>query len=84
MKEDPTKAQHLSVEAGGFSLEDVDESWEHHRFNAARCRRRSTCWCSRNNGWRSARTARRAPREQLATLIDTSVYQEALALEPRQ
>ena len=33
-----------------------------------------------------AKRENRAPRtrEQLATLIDTSVYREALALEPRQ
>ena len=33
---------------------------------------------------RARQPRRRASREQLATLIDTSVYEEALALEPRR
>ncbi len=82
MKEHPDKAQQLSVEAGGFSLEDVKESWEHHAFNAIPLPQTLDVlvlleeWLAKREN-RTPRT-----REQLATLIDTSVYQEALALEP--
>jgi NitT/TauT family transport system substrate-binding protein len=83
MKEFPDKAQQLSVEAGGFSLEDVKESWEHHSFNAKPLPQTLDVLVLQEQ-W-LARRENRQPRtrEQLATLIDTSVYQEALALEPR-
>jgi NitT/TauT family transport system substrate-binding protein len=84
MKEHPDKAQQLSVEAGGFSLEDVKESWEHHAFNAKPLPQTLDVLVLQEQ-W-LARRENRTPRtrEQLATLIDTSVYQEALALEPRR
>ena len=84
MKQYPDKAQQLSVEAGGFSLEDVKESWEHHSFNAKPLPQTLDVLVLQEE-W-LARREKREPRsrEQLATLIDTSVYQEALALEPRQ
>jgi NitT/TauT family transport system substrate-binding protein len=84
MKEHPDKAQQLSVEAGGFSLEDVKESWEHHAFNARPLPQTLDVLVLQEQ-W-LARRENRTPRtrEQLATLIDTSVYQEALALEPRR
>lgn len=80
----PDKAQQLSVEAGGFSLDDVKESWEHHAFNAKPLPQTLDVLVLQEE-W-LARRENRAPRtrEQLATLIDTSVYQEALALEPRR
>ena len=81
LKQDPGKAQQLSAAAGNFSAEDVAESWEHHRFNASTLSNMLDVlvleeqWlASREN--RSPRT-----REHLATLIDTSVYVEAMALE---
>jgi sulfonate transport system substrate-binding protein len=84
MKLNPDKAQQLSVEAGGFSLEDVKESWEHHAFNATPLPQTLDVLVLQEE-W-LAKRENRAPRtrEQLATLVDTSVYQEALALEPRQ
>lgn len=84
MKERPDKAQQLLVEAGGFSLDDVRESWEHHAFNAKPLPQTLDVMVLQEE-W-LAKRENRAPRtrEQLATLIDTSVYQEALALEPRR
>ena len=79
----PDRAQQASVEAGGFSLEDVRESWEHHRFNAKPLPQTLDVLVLQEE-W-LAKRENRTPRtrEQLAMLIDTSVYQEALALEPR-
>ena len=84
LKQDPAKAQQLSVAAGGFSPEDVAESWQHHNFNAAPLADTLDVLVLQEQ-WLAPRE-NRAPRtrEQLATLIDTSVYQEALALEPRR
>jgi sulfonate transport system substrate-binding protein len=80
----PDKAQQLSVEAGGFSAEDVRESWEHHSFNAKPLPQTLDVLVLQEE-W-LAKRENRTPRtrEQLATLIDTSIYQEALALEPRR
>jgi NitT/TauT family transport system substrate-binding protein len=84
LKRDPAKAQRLSVEAGKFAPEDVAESWQHHRFNATPLAQTLDVLVLQEQ-WLAPRE-NRAPRtrEQLAALIDTSVYQEALALEPRQ
>ncbi|HSG57020.1 MAG TPA: hypothetical protein VLA45_16345 [Paracoccaceae bacterium] len=53
----------LVVAAGGFTPQDVTESWRH-------------------NNWLAAQADRPARgREELAQLIDTNAYAEALALE---
>ncbi len=84
LHEYPDKAQQLSVEAGGFSAEDVKESWRHHRFNATPLPQTLDVLVLQEQ-WLAKRENREPrTREQLATLIDTSVYQEALALEPRR
>jgi NitT/TauT family transport system substrate-binding protein len=84
LKRDPAKAQQLSVAAGGFSPEDVAESWRHHNFNATPLADTLDVLVQQEQ-WLARRENRAPrPREQLATLIDTSVYQEALALEPNQ
>jgi sulfonate transport system substrate-binding protein len=77
----PDKAQQLVVEASGFSAEDVAQSWEHQRFNA-RVLPQTLDVMVLEEQWLASR-ANRTPRtrEQLATLIDTSVVEEALALE---
>jgi sulfonate transport system substrate-binding protein len=77
----PDEAQRLSAEAGSFSPEDVRESWEHHRFNAKPLDHTLEVMVLQEQ-WLSPRENREPrSREQLATLIDTSVYAEALALE---
>jgi NitT/TauT family transport system substrate-binding protein len=81
---DSAFAKALVAEAGGFSPEDVEDSWEHHRFNANIPADLLDVLVPEEE-WLAARDNRSArSREQLATLIDTSVYEEALALrEPR-
>ena len=84
LHKDPARAQRLSVEFGKFAPDDVAESWEHHRFNASPLAQTLDVLVLQEQ-WlapRENRTPR--TREQLATLIDTTVYREALALEPRQ
>lgn len=79
----PDRAQQRSAETGSFSLEDVKDSWEHHRFNAKPLPQTLDVLVLQEE-WLAKRENRQPrTREQLATLIDTSVYQEALALEPR-
>jgi NitT/TauT family transport system substrate-binding protein len=84
LRKDPARAQQLSVEFGKFAPDDVADSWEHHRFNASPLAQTLDVLALQEQ-WLAPRE-NRAPRtrEQLATLIDTTVYQEALALEPRQ
>jgi sulfonate transport system substrate-binding protein len=81
VRRDPARAQELVREAGSFDAADVVESWEHHNWLAGVApdlldvmEVQERWLASRDN--RAART-----RAQLATLIDTSVYHEALALE---
>ena len=79
MRRDPSKAQALSAERGGLPLADIQASWHHHAFTAAFAEDmldvlvEEDVWLAKREG--------RAPRsrETLATLIDTSVYREALA-----
>jgi len=81
MREDDTKAKRLVVEAGGFSEEDVEDSWEHHRFNANTMSDMLDVLVLEEQ-WLAGRDNRPArTREQLAMLIDWSVYAEAVTLE---
>lgn len=81
LNEDPTKAKRLVVEAGGFTPEEVERSWKHHRFNASLHSDLLDVLVLEEQ-WLAARDKRPARgRDELAKLIDTSVYQEALALE---
>ena len=81
LNEDPAEARRLVVEAGGFSPDDVEEGWPHHRFNA-RPLPDLLDVLELEEQWLAARDNRPArSRDQLATLIDTSVYEEAMALE---
>jgi NitT/TauT family transport system substrate-binding protein len=81
LKADPGRARQLSVAAGKFTAEDVAASWPHHRFNAAPLPQTLDV-LELEEQW-LAKRENRVPRdrEQLATLIDGSVYDEALALE---
>lgn len=82
LRRDPARAKALVIEAGGFPPEDVEDSWKHHRFEPGippdllDVMELEEQWLAQQAG----RTPR--SREELATLIDTSVYQEALALRP--
>ena len=81
MREYDAKAKQLVVEAGGFSAADVEDSWEHHRFNANTLSDLLEVLVLEEQ-WLAGRDDRPArSREQLATLIDWSVYEEAILLE---
>ncbi len=78
---DPARAKALVVESGGFSPEDVEDSWQHHRF-APGFPADLLDVMEVEEQWLAAQTDRPPrSREELAGLIDTSVYEEALALE---
>ena len=81
VRRDPARAQALVTEAGGFDPDDVRESWRHHRWLAAVPDDLLDVLVVQEQ-WLAERDGR-APRsrEQLAGLIDTSAYEEALALE---
>jgi len=77
---DPVRAQALVAAAGGFSAEDVRDSWRHHGFIAdipadlLDVLEQEERWLAQQDN-RPARS-----RDELATLIDTSVFDEAMAL----
>lgn len=80
LRGDPTRAKAMVVEAGEFSPEDVEDSWKHHRYEPGfppdllDVMVIEEQWLAQQND----RTPR--SRAELAKLIDTSVYEEALAL----
>ncbi|MCW2388730.1 NitT/TauT family transport system substrate-binding protein [Sphingobium sp. B11D3B] len=82
LRKDPAAAQALVVERGGHSVEEVQTAWKHHAFNADYPADLLDIMTEEEQ-WLAARDKRPArSRAQLATLIDRSVYEEALALEP--
>lgn len=84
LRRDPARAQALLVEAGGFSPEDVAQSWEHHGWLAGIAPDLLDVMV-RQEVWLAAQANRPArPRAELARLIDTSAYEEALAMESGQ
>jgi sulfonate transport system substrate-binding protein len=80
VRRDPARAQDLVRTRGQFDPQDVVESWEHHGWTAAIPTDLLDVMVVQEQ-W-LAQQAGREPRgrQQLATLIDTSVYYEALAL----
>lgn len=80
LREDPRRAQELVVATGGFEPGDVADAWKHHNF-AATLPADLLDVLVEEEQWLAERDNRPArPREELATLIDDSVYREALAL----
>ncbi len=77
---DPAAAQALVAQAGGFPADEVLASWKHHRFTAdfpadlLDVLVEEELWLAERDN-RPARS-----RDELATLIDTSVFDEAVAL----
>ncbi|PQA86363.1 ABC transporter substrate-binding protein [Hyphococcus luteus] len=80
MKQDPSAAKALVNEKGGFTMEEIERSWSHHDYTASYPDNlldilvKEEQWLAERND--------RVPRsrEELSTLIDRSVYEEALAL----
>ncbi|GAA0283498.1 ABC transporter substrate-binding protein [Alteraurantiacibacter aestuarii] len=80
IRRDPARAQQLVRVAGEFDPADVTESWQHHGWLAAVPDDLLDVLVVQEQ-WLAER-GDRVPRsrEQLASLIDTSAYEEALAL----
>jgi NitT/TauT family transport system substrate-binding protein len=77
---EPTRAQALVAAAGGFSPEDVRDSWRHHGF-IADIPTDLLDVLEQEEQWLAAQDKRPArSRDELAQLIDTSVFAEAVAL----
>lgn len=83
IRRDPARAKPLVVTAGSFAPQDVEESWKHHRWSANLPADLLDVLVEEEK-WLATRD-KRVPRsrEQLATLIDTSIYEEALRLDMR-
>lgn len=81
VRRDPARAKTALIAASGFDPVDVDESWKHHRFNA-NLQPDLLDVLVLEEQWLAERE-KRSPRSraQLATLIDTSVYEEAMRLD---
>jgi NitT/TauT family transport system substrate-binding protein len=77
---DPARAQALVAAAGGFSAEDVRDSWRHHGF-IADIPADLLDVLEQEEQWLAIQDKRPArSRDELARLIDTSVFDEAVAL----
>ena len=80
IRENPAAAQALVAGRGNFAPGDVADAWKHHNFQAAFPADLLDVMVAEEI-WLAGRDNRPArPREELATLIDESVYREALAL----
>lgn len=83
-RRDPAKAQELVSSIGGHPADQVKRSWKHHAFNADYPANMLDILVEEEK-WLAAQDKRAARgRDVLAALIDRSVYEEALALEPSQ
>lgn len=80
LKRDPAEAQRLLGQYGGFTPVEIARSWKEHEF-AADYPADMLDILVVEEQWLASRDNRRArTREELATLIDTSIYREAQAL----
>jgi NitT/TauT family transport system substrate-binding protein len=83
VREDPSQAQALVVASAGYTAREVADAWKHHAFPTAILEDTLDVLVAQEQWYasRDGRTAR--TRSELARLIDTSVYQEALAMGPQ-
>ena len=83
MRENPDRAQQLLREAGKFDPQDIKDSWKHHGWIAA-VPDDMLDVLVRQEQWLAEQSDREPrSREVLAGLIDTSAYEEAVALGPQ-
>lgn len=75
----PRRAQELVAEAGGFSVEEIANSWSHHSFIAAFPEDVLDVMVDEETWLASVQGRTPRPREELATLLDRSVFDEAMA-----
>jgi sulfonate transport system substrate-binding protein len=79
LNRDSARAKRLVAETGRFSEDEVEAGWRHHRFTASIPGDMLDVLVLEEQ-WLASRDDRRArSREELATLIDASVYREAIA-----
>lgn len=84
VRRDPLRAQGLLRDASGFAPDDIVESWSHHNWLAGQVDDLLDVM-ERQERWLAQQANRPArSRAQLSTLINTSVYAEALALDVAQ
>src|SRR6478736_532338 len=84
MKQDPSRAKVLVAAASGFDPREVADSWAHHRFVPGLPADLLDVMAEEEQ-WLAARDKRSArTRAELATLIDTGAYREALAQGDRR
>ena len=80
VRRDPARAKTLVTQSGEFDPQDVEDCWEHHNWLAAVPEDMLDVLVKQEQ-WLAARDERQPrSREDLAKLIDTSVYEEAVAL----
>ena len=80
MNREPRRAQQLVASAGGYTEDEVAQSWKHHAFTAAFPDDMLDVMVDQEI-WIAALQKRPArPRAELAKFIDRSIYEEALAL----
>ncbi len=82
MNRDPLRAQELVASAGGYTLDEVARSWNHHAFTASFPDDMLDVMADEEM-WIAA-LQQRPPRsrEELAKFIDRSIYEEAIATLP--
>jgi sulfonate transport system substrate-binding protein len=84
MRTDKARAQFVVAATGGFAPQDVVDSWSHHRFEPGMPADLLDVMAEEEL-WLALQDKRRPrTRADLAKLIDTSVYREALALRGRR
>jgi NitT/TauT family transport system substrate-binding protein len=84
MHRNPAAAQAMVARSGGYTLEEVVQSWPHHGFVASFAGDMLDVLVE-EEAWLAAQEGRQPrSREQLAPLIDRSVYDEARALTARR
>lgn len=80
VRRDPAEAKKLVEAAGSFPADQVERSWKHHAFTASYPADMLDVLVAEEQ-WLAVQDKRPArSREELAKLIDTSVYEEAVAL----
>jgi NitT/TauT family transport system substrate-binding protein len=80
MNRNPRRGQELVAEAGNYTVEEVAASWSHQKFVASFAENMLDVMAE-EEVWVAAMQKRAPrPREELAKLIDRSVYDEAVAL----
>ena len=82
IEEDPAAAKALVVKAGGFTPVQVERAWQHHSFPAALAPDLLDVLVEEERWLADAEKRQPRSREQLSSLIDRSIIDEAAAINP--